>query len=197
MSVVKRFHPVSVLSFFSMMLLLQVSGAFAGEADIILPDLSTVKFSIFGGLNGLSIMYFGILVCFIGLIFSITQASQTKNLPCHKAMLGIRNHLANMQILSSPAGKFLIILWVLIAICMVYYFMGLSHAPFGNMVIILLCSILGILGSYGVAWFGMRINTWANSDTFSRPFEGSVDVVNILTSGMSVGLLLISVELSS
>ncbi len=66
-------------------------------------------------------------------------------------------------------GKFLIILWVLIAICMVYYFMGLSHAPFGNMIIILLASILGILGSYGVAWFGMRINTRANSRPLSLP----------------------------
>ena len=198
MSVVKRFHPVSVLSFFSMMLLLQVSGAFAGEADIILPDLSTVKFSIFGGLNGLSIMYFGILVCFIGLIFSITQASQTKNLPCHKAMLEVSEIIwQTCKSYLAQQGKFLIILWVLIAICMVYYFMGLSHAPFGNMVIILLCSILGILGSYGVAWFGMRINTWANSRTAFSSLRGKpVDVVNIpLTSGMSVGLLLISVEL--
>jgi len=198
MSVVKRFHPVSVLSFFSMMLLLQVSGAFAGEADIILPDLSTVQFSIFGGLNGLSIMYFGILVCFIGLIFSITQASQTKNLPCHKAMLEVSEIIwQTCKSYLAQQGKFLIILWVLIAICMVYYFMGLSHAPFGNMVIILLCSILGILGSYGVAWFGMRINTWANSRTAFSSLRGKpVDVVNIpLTSGMSVGLLLISVEL--
>ena len=94
-------------------------------------------------------------------------------------------------------GKFLALLWILIAICMVYYFMGLSHAPFGNMIIILLASVLGILGSYGVAWFGMRINTWANSRTAFASLRGRpVDVVNIpLTSGMSVGLLLVSVEL--
>jgi len=94
-------------------------------------------------------------------------------------------------------GKFLFILWLLIAACMVYYFMGLSHAPFGNMVIILVCSVLGILGSYGVAWFGMRINTWANSRTAFASLRGRpVEVVNIpLTSGMSVGLLLVSVEL--
>jgi len=94
-------------------------------------------------------------------------------------------------------GKFLALLWILIAICMVYYFMGLSHAPFGNMIIILLASVLGILGSYGVAWFGMRINTWANSRTAFASLRGKpVDVVNIpLTSGMSVGLLLVSVEL--
>jgi K(+)-stimulated pyrophosphate-energized sodium pump len=94
-------------------------------------------------------------------------------------------------------GKFLVILWVLIAICMVYYFMGLSHAPFGNMVVILMCSVLGILGSYGVAWFGMRINTWANARTAFASLKGKpVEVVNIpLTSGMSVGLLLVSVEL--
>ncbi len=198
MSVVKRFHPVSVLSFFSMMLLLQVSGAFAGEADIILPDLSTVQFKVFGGLSGLSIMYFGIIVCFIGLIFSMIQATQTKNLPCHKSMLEVSEIIwQTCKSYLAQQGKFLIILWVLIAICMVYYFMGLSHAPFGNMIIILLCSVLGILGSYGVAWFGMRINTRANSRTAFSSLRGRpVDVVNIpLTSGMSVGLLLVSVEL--
>lgn len=199
MSFIKRFKPVSMLSSLGIMLLLLVSSAFAGEADIILPDLSKVSFNIFGGsMSGLSIMYFGIVICFVGLIFSIIQAKQTKGLPCHKAMLEVSEIIwQTCKSYLTQQGKFLIILWVLIAICMVYYFMGLSHAPFGNIIIILFSSVLGILGSYGVAWFGMRINTWANSRTAFSSLRGRpVDVVNIpLTSGMSVGLLLVSVEL--
>jgi K(+)-stimulated pyrophosphate-energized sodium pump len=188
-----------MLVLFGMMLLLQVSGAFAGEADIVLPDLTKTSFTIFGGqMSGISIMYFGLIVCIIGLIFAAIQYSQTKNLPAHKSMLEVSGIIwETCKSYLAQQGKFLIILWILIAICMVYYFMGLSHAPFGNMVIILICSVLGILGSYGVAWFGMRINTMANSRTaFASLTRKPVNVVNIpLTSGMSVGLLLVSVEL--
>jgi K(+)-stimulated pyrophosphate-energized sodium pump len=173
--------------------------AFAGEADIILPDLSTVTFTLFGSaVSGVSIMYFGIIICIVGLIFAVMQANQTKKMPAHKAMLEVSAVIwETCKSYLAQQGKFLFILWLLIAACMVYYFMGLSHAPFGNMVIILICSILGILGSYGVAWFGMRINTWANSRTAFASLRGRpVEVVNIpLTSGMSVGLLLVSVEL--
>ena len=178
---------------------LLASSAFAGEADIVLPDLSQTKFNIFGTtMAGTTIMYFGIIVCFIGLIFSIVQARQTKGMPAHKSMLDVSAIIwETCKSYLAQQGKFLIILWILIAVCMVYYFMGLSHAPFGNMLIILLCSVLGILGSYGVAWFGMRINTWANARTAFASLRGRpVEVVNIpLTSGMSVGLLLVSVEL--
>ncbi|MDD5008230.1 MAG: sodium-translocating pyrophosphatase [Syntrophorhabdaceae bacterium] len=188
----------SLLAFF-VMFLFMAPLAFAGEADIVLPDLSQVSFNMFGGsISGLSIMYFGIIICFVGLIFAIIQANQTKNLPAHKSMLDVSEIIwQTCKSYLTQQGKFLIILWVLIAICMVYYFMGLSHAPFGNMIIILLASVLGILGSYGVAWFGMRINTWANSRTAFASLRGvPVNVVNIpLTSGMSVGLLLVSVEL--
>ncbi len=173
--------------------------AFASEADIVLPDLSKTSFTILGSqMAGTSIMYFGLLVCIIGLIFAAMQYSQTKNLPAHKSMLEVSGIIwETCKSYLAQQGKFLIILWVLIAVCMVYYFMGLSHAPVGNMIIILVCSILGILGSYGVAWFGMRINTMANSRTaFASLSSKPVNVVNIpLTSGMSVGLLLVSVEL--
>ncbi|MEI6154105.1 MAG: sodium-translocating pyrophosphatase [Deltaproteobacteria bacterium] len=186
------------LFLFAAILLMTAPLALAGEADIVLPDLSQVSFNIFGGLSGLSIMYFGIFICFVGLIFSVVQANQTKNLPAHRAMLEVSEIIwQTCKSYLAQQGKFLVILWVLIAICMVYYFMGLSHAPFGSMVIILICSIFGILGSYGVAWFGMRINTWANSRTAFSSLRGRpVDVVAIpLNSGMSVGLLLVSVEL--
>ncbi len=182
-----------------LMFMLVALPVFAGEADIILPDLSTISFNIFGGtVSGVSIMYFGIFICFVGLIFSIIQANQTKNMPAHKSMLDVSAIIwETCKSYLAQQGKFLFILWLLIAACMVYYFMGLSHVPFGSMAIILICSILGILGSYGVAWFGMRINTWANSRTAFASLRGRpVEVVNIpLTSGMSVGLLLVSVEL--
>lgn len=195
MSIKKGFSTALLLFMFMLVSL----PAFAGEADIILPDLSTVTFTLFGStVSGVSIMYFGIVICFVGLIFAVLQANQTKNMPAHKAMLEVSAVIwETCKSYLAQQGKFLFILWLLIAACMVYYFMGLSHAPFGNMVIILICSILGILGSYGVAWFGMRINTWANSRTAFASLRGRpVEVVNIpLTSGMSVGLLLVSVEL--
>ena len=171
---------------------------FAGEADIVLPDLGSVQFASLGGMSGLSIMYFGLVVCIIGLVFAAIQYSQTNNMPAHKSMLDVSNVIwETCKSYLAQQGKFLAILWVLIAICMVYYFMGLSHKPIGDMALILFCSILGILGSYGVAWFGMRINTKANARTAFAALTGRpVDVVNIPTkSGMSVGLLLVSVEL--
>ena len=181
------------------MLLLLGSSAFAGEADIILPDLTQVSFNVFGGaMGGVSIMYFGLIICVVGLIFAIIQARHTKNLPVHKSMLDVSNIIwETCKSYLAQQGKFLAILWTLIAICMIYYFVGLSHKGIGDMVIILICSIFGILGSYSVAWFGMRINTWANSRTAFASLRGKpVDVVNIpLNSGMSVGLLLVSVEL--
>ena len=180
------------------MVLLLASPVVAGEADIKLPPLDQVQFSVFGGTNGLTIMYAGLFVCIIGLIFAIIQYRQTRDLPAHKSMLDVSNIIwETCKSYLTQQGKFLVILWVLIALCMVYYFMGLSHKPFGDMGIILFCSILGILGSYGVAWFGMRINTKANARTaFASLMRKPVDVVNIpLKSGMSVGLLLVSVEL--
>jgi K(+)-stimulated pyrophosphate-energized sodium pump len=171
---------------------------FAGEADIKLPPLDKVQFTAFGGMSGLNIMYFGLFVCVVGLLFAMVQYKQTGNLPAHKSMLDVSNIIwETCKSYLAQQGKFLTGLWVLIAICMVYYFMGLSHTPFGEMLIILFASILGILGSYGVAWFGMRINTKANSRTAFAALTGKpVNVVNIPTnSGMSVGLLLVSVEL--
>ncbi len=195
MSIKKALSTASLLFMFMLIAL----PAFAGEADIVLPDLTTVSFNLFGSaVSGVGIMYFGIVICIVGLIFSVMQANQTKNMPAHKSMLDVSAIIwETCKSYLAQQGKFLVILWILIACCMVYYFMGLSHAPFGNMVIILICSILGILGSYGVAWFGMRINTWANARTAFASLRGRpVEVVNIpLTSGMSVGLLLVSVEL--
>ncbi len=181
------------------MLFIAAPATFAGEADIVLPDLTKVSFTILGGtIGGVSIMYFGLLICIVGLVFSIIQYNQTKNLPAHKSMLDVSDIIwETCKSYLAQQGKFLIILWILIALCIVYYFGGLQHASFGNILLILFCSIMGILGSYGVAWFGMRINTRANSRAAFASLAGKpVNVVSIpMKSGMSVGLLLVSVEL--
>ncbi len=169
----------------------------AGEADIKLPDLSQVSF-IGGSLGGLTILNVGLLICLIGMIFGVMQYVQTKNLPAHQAMLDVSNTIwETCKTYLFQQGKFLAALWVLIALCIIYYFMGLQGNTFGNVVMILFCSIMGILGSYGVAWFGIRINTVANSRAAFASLSGNpLSLVNIcLRSGMSVGLLLVSIEL--
>jgi len=190
---------LTALSVLGFLLVIAAAPALAGEADVVLPDLGNVSFNVLGSaLNGIHIMYFGLLVCIIGLFFSLIQSNQTKNLPAHKSMLNVSDIIwETCKSYLAQQGKFLIVLWILIAICISYYFGGLQGAPIGNIVVILFCSILGILGSYGVAWFGMRINTRANSRTAFASLKGRPsEVVTIpLKSGMSVGLLLVSVEL--
>ncbi|MCX7858208.1 MAG: sodium-translocating pyrophosphatase [Deltaproteobacteria bacterium] len=184
--------------FLILWILASSTSSIAGEADIILPDLHQVFFSVFGGISGVSIMYFGLVVCIVGLIFAIVHYFQTKNRPAHKAMTEVSELIwETCKSYLLQQGKFLVILWVLVAICMVYYFMGLSHLSIVPVTVILICSILGILGSYSVAWFGMRINTKANARAAFASLTGKpIDVLNIpITSGMSVGLLLVSVEL--
>ncbi len=173
--------------------------AFAGEADIKLPDLAGVVFNIGGSqLTGSAILYWGLVICIVGMGFGLLQYKQTKNLPAHKSMLDVSATIwETCKTYLTQQGKFLAVLWLLIAACIIYYFAGLQKAPFANVVIILLSSVMGILGSYGVAWFGIRINTVANSRAaFSSLTGDPINIVNIcLRSGMSVGLLLVSVEL--
>src|ERR1051326_2860097 len=178
--------------------LASATGVYASESDIVIPDLTQVKFSGLGGVSGVTLMYVGILICFLGAIFGLMQYKQTKALPVHKKMADVSNTIwETCKTYLFTQGKFLAILWVLIAACMVYYFIGLEHKSFGNVIIILLASILGILGSYGVAWFGIRINTVSNSRTAFSALKGNpLATLGIpLRSGMSVGLLLVAVEL--
>jgi K(+)-stimulated pyrophosphate-energized sodium pump len=181
----------------SLMLLLMAGTAFAGEANILLPDLSKITF--FGGsLGGVTILNFGLLICLIGLAFGFMQYAQTKNLPAHKSMLDVSQTIwETCKTYLLQQGKFLLALWVLIAICIVYYFGVLSAMGTSAVVIILLASVVGILGSYAVAWFGIRINTVANSRAAFASLSGNpLNIVNIcLRSGMSVGLVLVSIEL--
>ena len=186
-------------AFFIFYSLALVPATKASEADINLPDLTNINFSLFGtNISGMAILNVGLLICIIGIFFGIVQYIQTKNLPAHKSMLAVSNTIwETCKTYLTQQGKFLLGLWILIALCMIYYFSILQSAPFFNILIILLCSVLGILGSYSVAWFGIRINTIANSRAaFSSLQNNPLNIVNIcLRSGMSVGLLLVSVEL--
>ena len=168
----------------------------AGEGDIILPDLNQVKF--LGGLTGLHLMMAGLVVCVIGLIFGFVQYKQTSDLPVHDSMRNVSDIIwETCKTYLIQQGKFLTVLWILIGACITYYFLILQQKSFFSVVVILLCSILGILGSYGVAWFGIRINTRANSRSAFASLMGKPWLpLNIpIKSGMSVGLLLVSVEL--
>src|SRR6266478_4461933 len=183
---------------FLFIMLLASSGVYASEADIHIPDLTQVTFPGLGGVRGVALMYLGILICFIGAIFGMWQYKQTKALPVHESMATVSNTIwETCKTYLFTQGKFLAILWVLIAACMVYYFKVLQGNTMGNVLVILLASILGILGSYGVAWFGIRINTVSNSRTAFSALKGNpLATLGIpLRSGMSVGLLLVAVEL--
>jgi len=180
-----------------LIMLLLVGTAFAGEADIKLPDVLSVAF--FGGkLTGMMILNIGLVICVIGMIFGVIQYKQTKNLPAHKSMLDVSQTIwETCKTYLFQQGKFLVALWILIAACMIYYFFVLQGKVVSDIIIILVCSIVGILGSYAVAWFGIRINTVANSRAAFASLSGDpLNIVNIcLRSGMSVGLLLVSIEL--
>jgi K(+)-stimulated pyrophosphate-energized sodium pump len=170
----------------------------ASEADIRIPDLTQVSFNGLGGVSGLTLMYIGLGVCAIGAVFGLIKYEQTKSLPVHVSMGNVSHMIwETCKTYLLTQGKFLAVLWALIAACMIYYFGVLSHLGAGQVVVILLASVLGILGSYGVAWFGIRINTVANSRTAFSALKGNaLATLGIpLRSGMSVGLLLVCVEL--
>ncbi|QYM79661.1 sodium-translocating pyrophosphatase [Horticoccus luteus] len=170
----------------------------ASEADIHIPDLTQVRFDGLGGVNGVTLMYIGIALCIVGAIFGLIQYKQTKALAVHASMASVSHTIwETCKTYLFTQGKFLAILWVLIGACMVYYFGFLGHNSALNVGVILLASVLGILGSYGVAWFGIRINTVANSRTAFSALKGNpLNTLFIpLRSGMSVGLLLVCVEL--
>lgn len=192
-------RPFSLFGVVLILCLAPLSALYAGEADIKLPELKDVFFNIFGfSVAGVHLLYAGLVICLVGVLFGLKHFKGTQQLPVHPAMAEVSQTIwETCKTYLIQQGKFLAGLWVLIAACITYYFAGLQQASFYNVVIILLCSILGIAGSYGVAWFGIRINTVANSRTaFASLYQGPMAVLSIpLKSGMSVGLLLVSVEL--
>ncbi len=166
-----------------------------GEASLVLPALDLVDV---GGYNGRTLLMIGLGVSLLGMVFGLVIMTQLKNLPVHRSMREISELIyETCKTYLVQQGKFLALLEVFIAIIIVLYFGVLSGMDAMRVVIILLFSVVGILGSYGVAWFGIRVNTYANSRTAFASLEGRpYPVYEIpIRAGMSVGMLLISVEL--
>ena len=170
-----------------------------GEAALKLPDLSGVNFL---GIDGHRLLLVGLLFCFFGLLFGLAIYIQLKNLPVHRAMREISELIyETCKTYLITQGKFILILWVFIAVIVVAYFGILRPVPGHSVTLtvpmILFFSLIGIGGSYGVAWFGIRVNTFANSRTAFASLEGKPYPIYAipLKAGMSIGMLLISVEL--
>ena len=166
-----------------------------GEAALKLPDLSTVSFL---GVNGHSLLMIGLLFCVFGLGFGMVIFMRLKNLPVHRSMREISELIyETCKTYLITQGKFLMLLWAFIACVIVLYFGFLRHFEIPRVIIILAFSLVGIAGSYGVAWFGIRVNTFANSRTAFASLPGKpYPVYQIpLEAGMSIGMMLISVEL--
>jgi K(+)-stimulated pyrophosphate-energized sodium pump len=170
-----------------------------GEAALKLPDLSSVSFR---GIDGHRLLLIGILFCFLGLGFGLWIYIQLKNLPVHRSMREISELIyETCKTYLITQGKFIMLLWIFIAAIVIAYFGILrpvpDHPVLLTVPIILLFSLIGIAGSYGVAWFGIRVNTFANSRTAFASLEGKPFPIYAipLKAGMSIGMLLISVEL--
>jgi len=166
-----------------------------GEANIKIPDLSQAQFL---GVGGRTLLTGGLGVCVLGLLFGLVIYAQLKNLPVHRSMLEISELIyETCKTYLITQGKFILLLEAFIGVIIVLYFGLLLHFEASKVVIILLFSLVGIAGSYGVAWFGIRINTFANSRTAFASLEGKPYPVYAipLKAGMSIGMLLISVEL--
>ncbi|HTZ72702.1 MAG TPA: sodium-translocating pyrophosphatase [Candidatus Aquilonibacter sp.] len=167
----------------------------SGEANLKLPDLTTVNFL---GVNGHNLLLWGILFCFFGLAFGLTIYVRLKNLPAHRSMLEMSELIyETCKTYLITQGKFLLLLWAFIAAVIILYFGVLLHYEAVRVLMILGFSVLGIAGSYGVAWFGIRVNTFANSRTAFAGLSGKPYPIYMipLRAGMSIGMMLISVEL--
>src|SRR5438046_1942006 len=141
-----------------------------GEANLVLPDLSAVSFQ---GVNSRTLLMGGLGVCLLGLVFGLVIFTQLKNLPVHRSMLEISELIyETCKTYLITQGKFILILEVFIGTIMLLYFGVLQHFAPVKVAIILLFSLIGIGGSYGVAWFGIRINTFANSRTAFASLRG-------------------------
>jgi K(+)-stimulated pyrophosphate-energized sodium pump len=168
-----------------------------GEASLKLPDLSLVSF-FNGAIDGHKLLLIGILFCLFGLGFGMAIYVRLKNLPVHRSMREISELIyETCKTYLFTQGKFILLLWAFIAVIIVLYFGLLQHMEAARVVIILAFSLVGIAGSYGVAWFGIRVNTFANSRTAFAALPGKpFPVYQIpLQAGMSIGMMLISVEL--
>jgi K(+)-stimulated pyrophosphate-energized sodium pump len=166
-----------------------------GEANLVLPDLATVDFH---GVNGRTLLMAGLVVCALGLLFGLLTFTELRKLQVHPSMREVSELIyETCKTYLITQGKFILILEIFIGVIMIFYFGVLEHNDALRVAIILIFSLIGIAGSYGVAWFGIRVNTFANSRAAFASLRGKPFPIYAipLRAGMSIGMLLISVEL--
>jgi K(+)-stimulated pyrophosphate-energized sodium pump len=166
-----------------------------GEASLVLPDLGQVSML---GYNSRTLLVLGVGICMLGLLFGLVSYSRLQKLPVHRSMLEVSELIyETCKTYLRTQGRFILILEVFVGLIIALYFGLILHFPLSRVFIILLFSLVGIAGSYGVAWFGIRVNTFANSRTAFASLRGKpFPLMAIpLEAGMSIGMLLISVEL--
>ena len=189
---IKKFNsPMTLLAMFAVMFL-GISPALASEADLVVPSIRQISPSSY------TLLVIGICISVIGLVFGLIEFLKIRKLDVHKAMDDVGNTIfETCKTYLVQQGKFLLVLEILIGLCIAFYFGYLQHMGVKGVLTILAWSVIGILGSYSVAWFGIRMNTLANSRTAFAALKGNpLNTMNIpLKAGMSIGVLLVSVEL--
>lgn len=189
---IKKFTSPMVLMALFVVMLLGISPALASEADLVVPSIKAANPFYF------NLLVIGMAVSFVGLIFGFIEFMRVKKLEVHSAMADVGNTIfETCKTYLVQQGKFLFCLEVLIGLCIAFYFGYLQKMPIADVAIILAWSVIGILGSYAVAWFGIRMNTLANARTAFASLKGNpLNILNIpLKAGMSIGVCLVSVEL--
>jgi K(+)-stimulated pyrophosphate-energized sodium pump len=184
-----------MLGLMALLALLGVAPASASEADLLLPDLASRSFL---GFDGHSLLLGGLVVCVLGMLFGLAMYVQLKNMPVHRSMREISELIfETCKTYLVTQGKFILLLEGFIGIVIFVYFYTLRGYDLAKVITILLFSLIGIAGSYGVAWFGIRVNTFANSRSAFASLRGKPFPTYAipLKSGISIGMLLISVEL--
>src|SRR5687767_3542269 len=187
---------IMLLGMMALLALMSAAPAAASEADLVLPDFDQVSF--LGGITGSTLLQAGLLVCVLGLLFGLMMYVQLKNMPVHGSMRDISELIfETCKTYLVTQGKFIMILEVFIGAVMIFYFGWLRDFEATKVVAILLFSLVGIAGSYFVAWFGIRVNTFANSRSAFASLQGKPFPTYAipLKAGISIGMLLISTEL--
>ena len=189
---IKKFvSPMTLLAIFAVMIL-GISPAFASEADLVVPSIQSIS------KDSYTLLLIGLGISLAGLVFGLIEFLKIKKLDVHEVMNNVGNTIfETCKTYLVQQGKYLLVLEVLIGLCIAFYFGYLNHMGAKGVLTILAWSVIGILGSYAVAWFGIRMNTLANSRTAFAALKGNpLNTMNIpLKAGMSIGVLLVSVEL--
>ena len=195
LTLLARLKGLPALGLMALWALLGATPASASEADLLLPDLASRSFL---GINGHNLLLGGIVVCLLGMLFGLAMYVQLKNLPVHRSMREISELIfETCKTYLVTQGKFILMLELFIGIVIFIYFYTLRGFDIAKVITILAFSLIGIAGSYGVAWFGIRVNTFANSRAAFASLGGKPFPTYAipLKAGISIGMLLISVEL--